>query len=114
LQVACAATGQAALDWIQREPFDLVLMDMHMPGLTGPETAARMRSMLAGCANQPLIVGLSGTLDEDTRRRYLQQGADHLLSKPIDWHALWSWVDHQRAAPLRCDTRPTPPHTATV
>jgi two-component system, sensor histidine kinase len=114
LQVACAATGQAALDWIQREPFDLVLMDMHMPGLTGPETAALMRGVLAGRKSQPLIVGLSGTLDDDTRRLYLQQGADYLLPKPIDWHALWSWVAHQCAAPLRSDTRPTPPHTATV
>lgn len=114
LHVACAASGDAALEWIDREPFDLVLMDMHMPGLTGPDTAAIMRAKLAERSDQPLIVGLSGTLDEDTRRLYLQQGADHLLPKPIDWSALWAWVAQRHStAAIQAAPRPLP-HTATV
>lgn len=115
LEVACAASGQAALDWMQRAPFDLVLMDMHMPGLTGPDTAARMRALLKGRATHTLIVGLSGSLDGDTRRLYLQQGADHLLPKPLDWHALWTWVERQRQSQtFNSASEDQPPHTATV
>lgn len=114
LRVASAACGEAALERIQQEPFDLVLMDMHMPGLTGPDTAALMRTVLAPQAHPTLIVGLSGSLDDDTRRLYLQRGADHLLPKPIDWAALWNWVAQRQGRQAPATIHLTATHTATV
>ncbi len=40
--VACAADGQAALDKLNREAFDLVLLDLIMPGMNGIETLERI------------------------------------------------------------------------
>jgi CheY-like chemotaxis protein len=91
----------------------MVLMDMHMPGLTGPQTARLMRQLPQ--ANPALlIVGLSGTLDDETRALYLQNGANILLQKPIDWDLLWRWVsEHNSAVTIPRTTGPTP-YTATV
>jgi CheY-like chemotaxis protein len=113
VQVQTASNGDAALQQLSQSPFDMVLMDMHMPGLTGPQTARLMRQLPQ--ANPALlIVGLSGTLDDETRALYLQNGANILLQKPIDWDLLWRWVsEHNSAVTIPRTTGPTP-YTATV
>ena len=113
VQVQTASNGDAALQHLSQSPFDMVLMDMHMPGLTGPQTARLMRQLPQ--ANPALlIVGLSGTLDDETRALYLQNGANILLQKPIDWDLLWRWVnEHSSAVTIPRTTGPTP-YTATV
>lgn len=106
IQVQAASSGEAALQQLEQGTFDMVLMDMHMPGLTGPQTAHLMRQVPH--ANPDLlIVGLSGTLDDETRSLYLQNGANFLLQKPIDWNALWRWVSEHRGASHAPRTTPS-------
>lgn len=69
-------------------PFDLVLMDMHMPELDGLEAARQIRSLTVGNngadpASTPIIALTANAMAED-RQRCMDAGMDGYLSKPLD------------------------------
>ncbi len=79
--------GPEAIAAAARERFDLILMDIHMPGMDGIETARRIRA-LAGDASCPPIVALSA--DVFARDRTIARGRvfDGFLLKPVSQPAL--------------------------
>ena len=79
-----ANSGQAALDCLDLQTFDLVLMDMVMPGLNGLETTRRLRQHTREEVAQVLVVGLTASTLAQERNRCLQSGMDEVLAKPID------------------------------
>lgn len=80
-QVTEATTGFEVVERAGREIFDLVLMDVGMPGLDGPTAAQRIRSLLPPAGRVP-IVGMSGYADEEARERCLGAGMNAFLAKP--------------------------------
>ncbi len=76
--------GEQALAATQVGSFDLILMDMRMPGLSGEETARRLR---AGGITTP-IVALTANAFEDDRHACLAAGMDDFLVKPLSPDAL--------------------------
>ncbi len=65
--------------------FDIVFMDIFMPGLDGVEAMHEIRSLAAGCGKIcPPIVALTANAFADDRRRYLAAGMDDYLAKPFD------------------------------
>lgn len=68
--VATVADGQAALDRLQHQPVDIVLSDMHMPGLNGVELALRMRERYPAVK----IVLLTMEEEPETIRLAMQAG----------------------------------------
>lgn len=68
--VATVADGQAALDRLQHQPVDIVLSDMHMPGLNGVELALRMREQYPAVK----IVLLTMEEEPETIRLAMQAG----------------------------------------
>jgi signal transduction histidine kinase/CheY-like chemotaxis protein len=74
-------------------PFDLILMDLKMPGLDGVEATRRLRlqEAAAGALHTP-IVALTASAPEDERRACLAAGADAFLVKPFDFDHLASAV----------------------
>jgi signal transduction histidine kinase len=81
--VATASDGAAALACLDRpgEPFDLVLLDVVMPGLDGFEVCLRLRSRPA--LNDLPIIFLSGLETADDEERGLSLGADDFIHKPF-------------------------------
>ncbi len=77
-----AASGAVALRICERQEFDLVLMDLEMPGLDGYKVCAAMHARLADRC--PPIVALSARLGEPERRRCLAVGMVETLQKPVD------------------------------
>jgi PAS domain S-box-containing protein len=84
------ATGaQAVESWLAAraagEPYDLVLMDVHMPEMDGIEAACRIRAaeQTAGGARTP-IVALTANAFSDDREACLAAGMDAFLTKPLD------------------------------
>lgn len=86
--------GVAAVDaWAKaherNEPYDLVLMDIHMPGLDGLAAARRIRSLeIENGAERTPIVALTANAFPEDRQAALAAGMDDFLVKPLDRTAL--------------------------
>lgn len=77
-----AGNGFDALNRLQEQTFDLVFMDVQMPGIDGPETTARLRRQEQGRRHTPVIALTAHALAEE-RERLLQRHFDGYLSKPV-------------------------------
>jgi signal transduction histidine kinase/CheY-like chemotaxis protein len=77
-----AACGEDALELLGRETFDVVLMDLHMPGIDGIETTRRLRAHESGDRRVPVIAMTASTFEED-RKACLDAGMDGFLPKPV-------------------------------
>lgn len=82
-----AEDGARALDLLDTEPVDLVLLDMHMPNLDGPQTLAKLRVQQGPGANVP-VIALTADVVNARREDFLEQGFDGYLSKPLSRDAL--------------------------
>ncbi|MGH7307242.1 MAG: sigma-54-dependent transcriptional regulator, partial [Candidatus Rokuibacteriota bacterium] len=78
--VECAASGEAALDRLSDRTFDVVLLDLRMPGIGGLETLRRIRNEHIVCE----VVVLTGEPDYDDCVEAMKLGAFHYLRKPTE------------------------------
>ncbi len=93
--VAEAKDGREALEKLRAEPFDLVLMDVRMPGMDGIEATRRIRAGEAGPPDIPIVALTAFALTGD-RERLLEAGMDDYLSKPIEASALGRMLEKFR------------------
>ena len=95
VQVTACASGEAALEAFARETYDLVFMDVQMPGMDGLETTRQLREREGEGPRTPIIALTAHALDSE-RRSLLAAGMDDYLSKPITEtqlrHTLNQWV----------------------
>ena len=82
-----AASGGEALELLQAEPFDAVLMDLHMPGMGGEEAIRRIRAGEAGAAAIPIYV-VSAAATVETRSRVQSLDVEGYFSKPVELQAI--------------------------
>ena len=92
-EVVEADSGFAALELIDREPFDLVLLDVMMPGIDGIETLRRIRKQKSASALPVIMVtaktGPSHIVDA------LELGANDYVTKPVDFAVAFARVNTQ-------------------
>lgn len=81
-EVVAVAGGPAALDFVSREPPDLVLLDMRMPEMDGLAVLGFLKSQEAG-SHIPVIM-ISGEEEADTVVGCLEAGAEDYLTKPYE------------------------------
>ena len=81
MRVSCLKSGQSAIDFLQNNRPDLILLDVHMPGMDGFETCAALRAD-SRTANIPVIF-LTADDDSETETRGLRAGAMDFLKKPF-------------------------------
>lgn len=99
--VETAATGGEAVDAMKRARFDLVFMDMRMPGMDGPQAARLIRHS----GDTTPIIALTANAFAEDRRTCLEAGMDDHLVKPLD-------PDSLRAALHRWTKRSDPAKVA--
>jgi two-component system, sensor histidine kinase RpfC len=75
--------GEQALDAVERQAFDVVLLDRNMPGLGGMEALQAIRLMTQGRERLPVAM-LSADVTPEAKREALEAGFDAFLSKPIE------------------------------
>lgn len=81
--------GREALDILEREPIDLVFMDVQMPVLDGVDAVSSLRSGLAGELNRNVpVIALTAYAMNGDRDHFLQVGMDGYLPKPVDLQEL--------------------------
>jgi signal transduction histidine kinase/CheY-like chemotaxis protein len=92
--VTIAETGRTTLEWAEREPFDLILMDIQMPEIDGLEVTATIRRReMSGKGHIPIIAMTAHAMVGD-RDRCLLAGMDHYISKPLDPKQLFAAIEH--------------------
>ena len=83
-RVDAVDSGYAALDAVKRNGYDLVFMDVQMPGMDGRETTEAIRQWEAAQDSAPVpIVALTAHALANEKRSLLQNGLDDYLTKPI-------------------------------
>ena len=89
--VSVAYDGRRALDVAGRNPFDVVLVDIGLPGMDGYEVARRLRA--GSEAADAVLVALTGYGHDEDRDRAREAGFDHHVVKPVEPEALQSLLD---------------------
>jgi signal transduction histidine kinase/ActR/RegA family two-component response regulator len=86
---ALAESGEACLGALGQEAFDIVFMDVQMPGIDGLETTRRIRNLPAGARTRRVpVVAVTAHAMKGDRERCLAAGMDDYLSKPVSLDAL--------------------------
>ncbi|MEN9888587.1 MAG: Sensory/regulatory protein RpfC [Pseudomonadota bacterium] len=88
-----AADGQQALDRLAEGSFDLVLMDMVMPGMDGIVATQRLRSTLPLPGRQVPVLGLTANVNPADLEAFQRAGLSGLMLKPFDPAALCARVE---------------------
>lgn len=81
-------SGEAALAALRGTSYDLVLLDVEMPGLSGPETAERIRRDHSLPGQRTVIVALTAHSGHKEHACCLESGMDAVLVKPLSLDAL--------------------------
>ncbi|WP_413175029.1 PAS domain S-box protein [Anabaena azotica] len=81
-QAQAVDSGEEALAVLQHQTFDVILMDVQMPGINGLETTQKIRTLYSD-RQQPVIIGLTADVSSETRDKCLSYGMNNFLSKPI-------------------------------
>jgi two-component system sensor histidine kinase/response regulator len=96
-----AGNGREAVDGVRLFAYDLVLMDVQMPGMDGLEATAAIRALGDGRGGVP-IVGITGDVSDEVTARGRAVGMNGQLSKPLNPDVLQRtvelWVDTPAAA----------------
>ncbi len=92
-----ASNGVEVIEALERQPYDLVFMDIQMPEMDGDEATRRVREKWAK-DRQPFIVAMTAHALEGDREKYLARGMDDYISKPIRVDALVRALE--KAVPL--------------
>lgn len=86
--ISQAFSGTEAVMCAEREEFDLILLDLMLPGLTGEEVLERVRSQ----GNVP-VIAVSAKDDKSTKVGLLKSGVDDFIGKPFDNDELMARIE---------------------
>jgi PAS domain S-box-containing protein len=100
--VETAADGYLGVEAAARGGFDMILMDVQMPGIDGLEAARRIRGLGGEPARTP-IVALTANVLAHQQRRYLDAGMDGVVGKPISPGALIAEIARLMSQPRAAD-----------
>ena len=93
IKVTEAENGRLALDKLEQEEFDIVLLDIHMPVMDGIETIKCIRESEAPWRSLPVVALTADAMSGD-RERYIEMGMNDYVSKPVDQATLLSTIAH--------------------
>jgi CheY-like chemotaxis protein len=114
--VSVATNGLEAVQQVERNNFDLVLMDLQMPVMDGYQATERIRQIEATGTRHTPIVAMTAHAMQDEKQRCLDTGMVGHVSKPISKQSLWIAV-RQHALPRAAKNltiSPTPDYAAAL
>jgi DNA-binding NtrC family response regulator len=91
-ELAQAETGEEAVSLLDSQPFDLVITDLVMPGLTGMDVLAAAGRLQPGC----LVIVLTGYASVDAAVDAMRAGAFDFVEKPVNINLLNEKLDNAR------------------
>jgi PAS domain S-box-containing protein len=103
--VTIAGSGQEAVDLFEQRPFDLILMDVQMPGLDGLQATARIRQKERATGGHVPIAAMTAQAAESDRVRCLESGMDAYVTKPVHVPALLKMIESVGAGENSMNTK---------
>ncbi len=88
MQIDTAMNGQEALNKIEANRYDLILMDHMMPVMDGVETARRLRKMEGEYYQNVPVIALSADAMHESQKLFAEAGMNDFAAKPIDLRQL--------------------------
>jgi PAS domain S-box-containing protein len=102
------SNGQEALEQLEQQPFDVLLMDCQMPVMDGFTASQRIRERENGSGNRLHIIALTANAMQGTEEKCLEAGMDAYITKPLNFGTLVSLLKNvQLTASTDGGTRPT-------
>ncbi|MBG0791003.1 MAG: PAS domain S-box protein [Desulfovibrionaceae bacterium] len=90
----CVGSGEETLSALKKQPFDLILTDIQMPGMDGMDTARAIRKTLG--VDTPIIALTAHAMTGD-RERFIKSGMDGYIAKPFELDELQAEIDRVMA-----------------
>lgn len=87
IQMDQVVSGMDALNRVKTASYDLIFMDVNMPGLNGPDTTALLRASMPRCTRIP-VVALTAHAVEQQKIPLLEAGMDDYIGKPAAFNDL--------------------------
>ena len=107
-----AGDGYEVLDALRRQRYDLILMDVQMPGMDGLEATRRLRAELP-VEQQPRIIAVTASVLKDQREACFAVGMDDFVGKPVGFFELRSALLRAAGQVSPAPSEPAPPpHSA--
>jgi CheY-like chemotaxis protein len=97
--VVIVSNGRAALERLEKAPFDLILMDIQMPEIDGFEATAAIRKEEESTGRHLPIIAMTAHALEGDRERCLAAGMDGYIAKPIKAKDLMAAIENLGMAP---------------
>ncbi len=112
MQTFVASSGEEAIQMLEAAQYDLILMDIQMPGMDGYQTTIQIRRDARFSSENLPIIAMTANAFSSDREKALQSGLDDYVSKPVDVNqlanALLRWLKPAEPAP-RAAPRPLEP-----
>lgn len=83
LEVHLVSTGFEAVEAVQNQNYDLVLMDWHLPKMDGLETTRQIRQLESSKGRHTVIVAVTAQESDGNRKSCMEAGMNDFLSKPF-------------------------------
>lgn len=83
LQITEASGGQEAIDFLHKQSYDLILMDIQMPKMSGTEATKIIRSTFPAPLSQTKIIAMTANVMKNDIQQYLQIGMNDHIPKPF-------------------------------
>ncbi len=109
-EIDVAGNGRIAIEALEKQPYDVIFMDIQMPEMDGVEAAAAIRAQWPP-EQQPRIIAMTAHALEGDREHYLTQGMDDYISKPIQIDKLVGSL--YKCMPIKIEAANHPPESAT-
>lgn len=91
--VTSVVNGLEAVNATKAEAFDIILLDMQMPVMDGPEAMQIIRAAEKDGGRRTPIIALTADVIEEHKKGYIAAGADSVIGKPVDWLGLDQEMD---------------------
>jgi CheY-like chemotaxis protein len=91
-EMKAAKNGEKLLEMLEKEDFDLILMDLNMPVLNGTTCTKMIRNLEDPVKSQLPIIAISGNINNYTMDEFRKLGFDDFIQKPLDYDKLLATV----------------------
>lgn len=91
-QMKSARNGKQVLEMLEKEDFDLILMDLNMPVLDGASCTRMIRELADSSKSKLPIIAITGNMNNYTMDEFRKLGFDDFVQKPLDYDRLLATV----------------------